>query len=167
MKGLVYGDAAPLDLTEAELREQAGALDGVELIGAGNLTSRLWTQPAISVLAIVAHLQANVPWGAQLRITRGDGAAPPVALASGGAAYRAFHAALAEAWGRPAVEIGIGGSIPFVSAFSQRFPAASVLLTGVGDPLTRAHGPNESQDLNELRRGCLAEAIALRLLAST
>ena len=204
VKGLGYGDAAPLDLTEAELREQAGALDGVELIGAGNLTSRLWTQPAISVLAIdaprteeainqlipvarakvsvrlapgddpdramdalVAHLQANVPWGAQLRITRGDGAAPPVALASGGAAYRAFHAALAEAWGRPAVEIGIGGSIPFVSAFSQRFPAASVLLTGVGDPLTRAHGPNESQDLNELRRGCLAEAIALRLLAST
>ena len=204
MKGLVYGDAAPLDLTEAELREQAGALDGVELIGAGNLTSRLWTQPAISVLAIdaprteeainqlipvarakvsvriapgddpdramdalVAHLQANVPWGARLRITRGDGAAPPVALASGGAAYRAFHAALAEAWGRPAVEIGIGGSIPFVSAFSQRFPAASVLLTGVGDPLTRAHGPNESQDLNELRRGCLEEAIALRLLAST
>ena len=54
VKGLVYGDAAPLDLTEAELREQAGALDGVELIGAGNLTSRLWTQPAISVLAIDA-----------------------------------------------------------------------------------------------------------------
>ena len=63
--------------------------------------------------------------------------------------------------------MGIGGSIPFVANFSQRYPDATILLTGVADPTSRAHGPNESQDLNEIRNGVLAEAIALRLLGDT
>ena len=54
ISGLVAGDADPLDLTEAELREEAGALDGVRLIGSGSLTGRRWRKPAISVLAIDA-----------------------------------------------------------------------------------------------------------------
>ena len=199
--GLVTGDADPLDLTEDELRSQAGAVEGVQLIGSGSLTSRMWTRPAISVLALeapaideainqlvpvarakisvrlapgddpqralaalTAHLEGNVPWGARLRVT-GRSEAQPFALDSSGPAYDAFHAAFAEAWGRPAVEIGMGGSIPFVAAFAEAYPQASILLTGVGDPESRPHGPNESLDLEELRRGCLAEAIALRLLA--
>ena len=44
----------PLDLTEEELRAQAGALPGTALIGAGTLTERMWTRPACSVLAIDA-----------------------------------------------------------------------------------------------------------------
>jgi acetylornithine deacetylase/succinyl-diaminopimelate desuccinylase-like protein len=82
-----------------------------------------------------------------------------------GPAYDAFREALAEAWGTAPIEIGIGGSIPFVAAFSQLYPDAAIVLTGVADPLSRAHGPDESQHLDELRRGMLAEAIALRLLA--
>ncbi|MDX1449341.1 MAG: M20/M25/M40 family metallo-hydrolase, partial [Acidimicrobiia bacterium] len=42
--GLVHGEADPLDLTEGELREQAGALDGVATIGSGSLTGRMWTK---------------------------------------------------------------------------------------------------------------------------
>ena len=52
--GLVGTDADPLDLTEAELRDHAGVIDGVELVGEGSLTSRLWRRAAISVLAIDA-----------------------------------------------------------------------------------------------------------------
>jgi cysteinylglycine-S-conjugate dipeptidase len=52
--GLVATDTDPLDLTEEELRRQAGVLPGVELIGEGTLTSRLWTRPAAAVLAIDA-----------------------------------------------------------------------------------------------------------------
>lgn len=37
---------------EADLRADAGLLDGVELIGTGGLTDRLWTRPAITVLAV-------------------------------------------------------------------------------------------------------------------
>ncbi len=63
------------------------------------------------------------------------------------------------------MEIGVGGSIPFVSAFQEAFPEAAILLTGVADPTSRAHGPDESLHLDDFRRGVLAEAIALRLLA--
>ena len=52
--GLVSGEAAQLDLTEAELREQAGMVEGVELLGQGTLTSRMWTRPAVAVIGIDA-----------------------------------------------------------------------------------------------------------------
>ncbi len=52
--GLVGSEADPLDLTEEEFAEQAGVLPGVKPIGEGGLTSRLWTRPAVSVLAVDA-----------------------------------------------------------------------------------------------------------------
>ena len=52
--GLLAGSAEPLDLTEDQLRADAGMLDGVQLLGTGTLTSRLWTGPAIAVIGIDA-----------------------------------------------------------------------------------------------------------------
>lgn len=52
--GLTSGEASQLDLTEEELQNQAGLLVGVELLGEGSLTSRLWTRPAVAVLGIDA-----------------------------------------------------------------------------------------------------------------
>ena len=54
IEGLVSGEAPQLDLTEKELRELAGMVPGVDLIGEGSLTSRLWTRPAVSVVGIDA-----------------------------------------------------------------------------------------------------------------
>ena len=71
-----------------------------------------------------------------------------------------------EAWEREPVQIGVGGSIPFVGAFAPAFPEAEVLLTATGDPTSHIHGPNESQDVTDLKMACLAEAIGLRLLGS-
>ena len=119
--------------------------------------------PTAAMAAVTSHLEANVPWGARVRITPGASAAP-YALATTGAGYDAFRAAFAEAWDRPPLEIGIGGSIPFVAAFAAAFPESSLMLTATGDPSSRIHGPNESQDLGDLKKACLAEAIALRLL---
>jgi acetylornithine deacetylase/succinyl-diaminopimelate desuccinylase-like protein len=97
-------------------------------------------------------------------VTRGaTGAA--FSLDTTGPAYDAFREGFRAAWGVETIDIGVGGSIPFVAAFSAQYPEASILLTGVADHRSRAHGPNESQDLEELRRGALAEAIALRVLA--
>jgi acetylornithine deacetylase/succinyl-diaminopimelate desuccinylase-like protein len=200
--GLVSGGSDGPDLDAGELREQAGAAPETRLIGEGSLTSRTWSQPAISILAIdappvagainqlvpvarakvsvrlapgddppramavlVAHLEAQRPWGAAVSVTPGASAAP-VALDAAGPAYDAFRHGFAEAWGRPAVDIGVGGSIPFVGAFQAAAPGATILLTGAGDPTSHIHGPNESQDLGDLRRACLAEAIALRALGA-
>ncbi len=113
--------------------------------------------------ALVEHLEAHTPWGAWVSVTRGA-SGDAIALTAEGPAYEAFRAGFAYAWDREPVEIGVGGSIPFVAAFKETFPDAAILLTGVADPTSRAHGPDESVDLDELRRGILAEAIALRLL---
>lgn len=200
--GLTQFEADPLDLTEEELRGQAKTVPGLQAIGEGGWTSRLWTKPAISVLAIDApsiseainqlvpvarakvsmriapgqdgpaavaalrnHLLANVPWGAQVSIEN-EGYGDAFSLATGGPAYEAFTAAMSEAFGVEPVEIGAGGSIPFVAAFSEQMPGAPVILTGAGDPTSAVHGPNESQDLDDLEKSVLAEAIALRLLAT-
>ncbi|MDJ0959179.1 MAG: dipeptidase [Acidimicrobiia bacterium] len=201
IEGLVGGDADPLDMTDVSLREEAGVVDGVELIGRGSLTARMWMKPAISILAVdappvseainqlvpvarakvslrlapgddpgramdalVNHLEAHAPWGAQVTVARGA-SGDAFALDTTGPAYDAFRTGFAAAWGVDTIDIGVGGSIPFVAAFSEQYPDASILLTGVADHRSRPHGPNESQDLNELRRGALAEAIALRLIA--
>jgi cysteinylglycine-S-conjugate dipeptidase len=52
--GLARDDADPLDLTDDRLREDAGVLDGVHLIGSGSLTARLWRGPALSVVGVDA-----------------------------------------------------------------------------------------------------------------
>ena len=114
--------------------------------------------------ALAAHLTAHAPWGAQVSVLPGAVAAPFTAR-SGGRAYKAARSALGEAWGRPAVDAGAGGSIPFVTAYAGLFPDAEILITGVEDPGTRAHGSNESLHLATFERACLAEALLLRNLA--
>ena len=113
--------------------------------------------------ALVSHLESHTPWGAEVTVTRGS-SGQAFALETTGPAYDAFRTAFKEAWNADVVEMGVGGSIPFVAAFSAAYPDASILLVGVGDNMSRAHGPDESLDLEELRRGCYAEAIALRLM---
>jgi acetylornithine deacetylase/succinyl-diaminopimelate desuccinylase-like protein len=201
--GVVCGTADPLDLTEEQLRADSGLLDGVQLIGTGSLTERLWARPAVAVIgidappveaasntlipaaratvsmrvapgddatraraALVSHLESHAPWGVQVTVEPG-GTVDPFTVRAGGRAYRAAHSALTDAWGTPAVDIGVGGSIAFVTAFAESVPDAEILITGVEDPDTRAHGANESLHLAVFERACLAETLLLRNIAET
>jgi len=110
--------------------------------------------------ALAAHLLAHAPWGAQVRVEAG-GAAAPFTARTGGRAYQCARSALEAAWGTAAVDAGAGGSIPFVTAYAGLFPDAEILITGVEDPDTRAHGANESLHLATFERACLAEALLL------
>jgi acetylornithine deacetylase/succinyl-diaminopimelate desuccinylase-like protein len=116
--------------------------------------------------ALVSHLKAHAPWGAAVTVETGATVAPYSARA-GGRGYRAAHAALAGAWGRPAVDVGTGGSVGFVTAYAELAPEAEILITGVEDPDTRAHGANESLHLDVFERACLAEALLLRNIADS
>jgi acetylornithine deacetylase/succinyl-diaminopimelate desuccinylase-like protein len=200
VEGLVEYESDPLDLTVEELADQMLPVDGLELIGKGSLTSRLWTQPSISVLAIdsvpiseainqlvpdasakvslriapgqdpsaamnalVSHMEASVPWGAEVTIERGAlGSA--IALETNGAAYDAYRDGMRAGYSTEPVEAGMGGSIPFVAAFSEIYPDAAVLLIGVADPTSRYHGPNESVELADVVSGAIAQSIALAQL---
>ena len=121
-------------------------------------------EPERAMDALVRHLESNPPWGAQVRVERGAGAWP-VAVNAQGPAFDAARRAFRDAWGVDAVDIGVGGTIPFVKAFGDAYPDAAILVTGVEDPDGRAHGANESLLLDDFRKVCLAEALLLHELA--
>ena len=121
---------------------------------------------ANAVECLRKHCEAHVPWGAQLTFTVVD-TGEPTQIDATGPAYDAARAAFQEAWdGVAPVDMGVGGSIPFIAEFLEAFPEASVLVTGVEDPDTRAHGANEGLHLAEFERVVLAEALLLRNLAA-
>ncbi|HEY6796962.1 MAG TPA: dipeptidase [Kineosporiaceae bacterium] len=119
--------------------------------------------PKAAFEAVREHLAARAPWGAHVQVALGE-SGQPWSGEVGGATYDVARWALHQAWGHPPVHIGVGGSIPFIAALQEVYPAATVLVTGVEDPDTRAHGTDESVDLGELRRACLAETLLLAAL---
>src|SRR3954471_6807047 len=121
------------------------------------------TQHALDCLR--AHLEQHVPFGAGLGFELVD-TGEATQIDATGPAYDAARKAFTDAWdGVEPIDMGVGGSIPFIAEFLESFPRASVLVTGVEDPDTRAHGANEGLHLAEFERVCLAEAFLLSNLA--
>jgi acetylornithine deacetylase/succinyl-diaminopimelate desuccinylase-like protein len=114
--------------------------------------------------ALTAHLQRHAPWGAHVSVTRGEKGEPYAIDASGGV-YDAARAAFRQAWDTDPIDMGMGGSIPFIAEFAAAFPRAKILVTGVEDPATQAHSINESLHLGVLERAAVAEALLLANLA--
>lgn len=111
------------------------------------------------------HLEKHVAWGARLQVDLDD-QGPGFAADASGPVYDQARAAFADAWGVEPVDIGVGGSIPFVARFAEKFPDAGILVTGVEDPDARAHGANESLHLGEFEKVCQAEALLLARLGA-
>jgi acetylornithine deacetylase/succinyl-diaminopimelate desuccinylase-like protein len=65
-------------------------------------------------------------------------------------------------YGRPAVHIGCGGSIPFMGMLGERFPQTQFLITGVLGPHSNAHGPNEFLHIEYTQKltACVALVLA-------
>ena len=188
------------DYPEDAFRADAGLLEGVELVGSGDLTARLWTKPTLTVIgmdvtplelagnvlapactarlsmriapgqdpqaaleALRSHLEAHAPFGARLTVAQGE-VGPAFDGSSDSPAGRAAHWALTTAFGQDCVDIGQGGSIPFISTLQETFPDAQVLVTGIEDPDTRAHSEDESMHLGDLERIVTGEALLLARL---
>ncbi len=121
-------------------------------------------QPASeAAAALFDHLARNAPFGASVVIDDVDEGEAFLVDTSGWAVTEA-RAALKDAWGVEPVDIGVGGSIPFISDLVRVFPEAQILVTGVEDPDSRAHSPNESLHLGVFRRAILSEALLLSRL---
>jgi acetylornithine deacetylase/succinyl-diaminopimelate desuccinylase-like protein len=116
--------------------------------------------------ALARHLRDHAPWGTQVTVGPGGDAGQPFAVDARGPAFDAARRAFREAYGTGVVDIGSGGTIPFVARFADAFPDAAILVTSAGgDPDSRAHGVDESLHLGEFERACLAEALLLAELA--
>jgi cysteinylglycine-S-conjugate dipeptidase len=159
-----------ITITGLDAPKVAGASNTLVPVARARVTIRLapGDTSANAVARLQEHLAKHVRWGAQLTTTVVDAGEPTVLPTTGlsaGPAYTAARSALAEAWdGVAPVEMGSGGSIPFIAEFQETFPGASILVTGVEDPDTRAHGPNEGLYLPDFERAVLAEALLLQRL---
>lgn len=121
-------------------------------------------KPAEALAAVKAHLQEHVPFGAELEFGPEESGAPWSADAADPVIATALDA-LSEGFGVDAVQMGLGGSIPFIADLVEVFPSASILVTGIEDPDTRAHSPNESLYLPDFRSAIISEALLLDRLA--
>ena len=74
----------------------------------------------------------------------------------------AIDQASQDFFGRPAMYMGEGGTIPFIGMLGEKFPGAQFMITGVLGPHSNAHGPNEFLHLDcaEKVTVCVAKVIA-------
>ena len=148
------------------------ALEGVPLAEAGNqlmdvARARVGLRLAPNQDArragrcLAEFLEREPPNGVRIRVSL-DTAADGWQTDPVGPAFDAARRALQLGYGRPPVDIGCGGSIPFVKPFCEVLAGAPALLLGLEDPVCNAHGENESLDVSDFRR---AARSAVHLLA--
>lgn len=113
--------------------------------------------------ALETHLRAHAPFGAELTFTDID-CGNAFLVDTSGTAVSLAREALEAGYGVAPVDIGVGGSIPFIADLVREFPAAQILVTGVEDPHARAHSPNESLHLDTFRHALVSEALLLESL---
>jgi acetylornithine deacetylase/succinyl-diaminopimelate desuccinylase-like protein len=75
---------------------------------------------------------------------------------------QAIDTASTEFFGKPAMYMGEGGTIPFMGMLGEKFPGAQFMITGVLGPHSNAHGPNEFLHIPMGKRvtSCVARVIA-------
>jgi acetylornithine deacetylase/succinyl-diaminopimelate desuccinylase-like protein len=122
--------------------------------------------PGAARQALVHHLRSHAPWGVEITFegTSGFEAGHGYLVDTATPTSRAAMDALGRAYGREAIELGSGGSIPLVPMLTKTFPGIEVLIWGAMDERSFIHSVNESVDLTELERITLAEALFLRTL---
>ncbi|MFT3764177.1 MAG: M20 family metallopeptidase [Minicystis sp.] len=118
--------------------------------------------PAKAGRALKETLEKDPPYGAKVTFHEEKAAAgwdaPPLAPWLEKASEEASRAF----FGKPAMGMGEGGTIPFMFMLGEKFPEAQFLITGVLGPQSNAHGPNEFLHIPMGKRltGCVAAVIA-------
>ena len=117
---------------------------------------------AAAAAAVKRTLEADPPYGAQ--VTFND-----IGANSGWDApelapwlKQSLDEASRRHFGKPAMSMGEGGTIPFMYMLGEKFPKAQFCITGVLGPGSNAHGPNEFLHLPTARKLtlCVAEVLA-------
>lgn len=114
--------------------------------------------PELAMEALTGHLAAHAPWGVDVDVTPGS-SGRGLRVRTDGPGFAAMTRAMETAYGRPVVQTGSGGSVPLVPVLARALPDAEILFYGASDEKSQYHSVDESVDLRELERACLAEAL--------
>jgi acetylornithine deacetylase/succinyl-diaminopimelate desuccinylase-like protein len=150
-------------VTGMACQPMAGAVNAIPP-SAGALVS-LRIPPGIDPLEaqdkLIAQLTNAAPWGVKVRTIR-DIPGAPFSTPVDGPAYRVLARAMGDAYSRPMVSIGQGGSIPLCELLQRTFPETEIAIIGVEEPLCSIHSPNESVAPSEIATMALVEALFLQ-----
>jgi acetylornithine deacetylase/succinyl-diaminopimelate desuccinylase-like protein len=113
--------------------------------------------------AFRAFVRARVPADCSAEFLS-HASSPAIQLPYDNPALVKARAALAAEWGKKAVAVGSGGSIPIVGDF-KRVLRMDSLLVGFGLDDDRVHSPNEKYDLTSFHKGTRSWARILAALA--
>ncbi len=113
--------------------------------------------------ALQATLERDPPYGAQVKFEFNDsGMGGWNAPAFAPWLEQSIERASRQIYGREAVHIGCGGSIPFMGMLGARFPSTQFFITGVLGPHANAHGPNEFLHIDYAKKltACVSMVLA-------
>jgi acetylornithine deacetylase/succinyl-diaminopimelate desuccinylase-like protein len=113
--------------------------------------------------AFRAFVRARLPADAKVEFKSFAGAAG-IELPFDNPALAKTRAALAAEWGKKAIAIGEGGSIPIVGDF-KRVLGMDTIMVGFALDDDRVHSPNEKYDLSSFHKGTRSWARILAALA--
>lgn len=118
--------------------------------------------PKVATEAVTRVLESDPPYGAQVRFEADSAGRGWNAPAFAPWLEESMQRASQAVFGREAVHIGCGGSIPFMGMLGERFPQTQFLVTGVLGPHSNAHGPNEFLHIDYAKRltACVAHVLA-------
>lgn len=107
-------------------------------------------------------LEANPPHNASVHFEIEDFASGWNAPAEAKWLVNSANQASLNYFGKEAVYMGEGGSIPFMGMLGKKFKEAQFVITGVLGPASNAHGPNEFLHIPTGKKltACVAEIIA-------
>ncbi|HRV83056.1 MAG TPA: M20/M25/M40 family metallo-hydrolase, partial [Planctomycetota bacterium] len=118
--------------------------------------------PGPATQALRELLTHNPPYGARVTLDHAQGAAGWHAPPLEPWLERAIDQASRDHYGKPAMQMGEGATIPFMGMLGAAFPKAQFVITGVLGPESNAHGPNEFLHVPFAKRltACMAQVLA-------
>ncbi len=120
------------------------------------------TEPARAAKALREALERDPPYGVQVSFDADGGPGGWNAPAFAPWLEESISRASRAIYGRDAVHIGCGGSIPFMGMLGERFPRTQFFITGVLGPHANAHGPNEFLHIDYAKKltACVSMVLA-------
>jgi acetylornithine deacetylase/succinyl-diaminopimelate desuccinylase-like protein len=177
LPGVQPVDPDPLELTLNSTWRPTLSVTGVDGIppvqSAGNvlrpmtafvLSFRLppTVDPQRAAQAVKETLERDPPYGAHVSFEVESSMGGWNAPANEPWLEAAVQSASQACFGKDAMYMGTGGSIPFMGMLGEKFPGVQFVVTGVLGPHSNAHGPNEFLDIETGKKvtACVSHIVA-------